>query len=146
LQRNAPPIDTDDTSEVIPRLRILLVDDFAPFRGTVRRILQPFPSLDLIGEAADGIAGIDMALALHPDLIVMDVQMPGLDGIESTRRIKAVLPRTYVIGVSVLDDSILREAMEAAGASAFVPKQCAISLPQVIEQVTGRRITSNEVI
>jgi DNA-binding NarL/FixJ family response regulator len=122
----------------VPPLRILLVDDFHPFRQTLERMLKPFPSLYLIGEAADGLSAVEMALALRPDIIVMDVQMPALDGIEATRRIKGSLPQIWVIGMSALDHPMINEAMLAAGASAFVPKYCALTLPQVIEKITGR--------
>ncbi len=117
-------------------LRILLADDSRPFRQMLARILMPFPSLNLIGEAADGLAAVEMALGLRPDIVVMDVQMPGLGGVEATRRIKAGFPRVCVIGLSVLDDPMIKEAMLAGGASAFVPKFCASTLPQVIEHIT----------
>ena len=106
-------------------------------------MLTPFPSLNLIGEAADGLSAVEMALALRPDIIVMDVQMPGLDDIEATQRIKGTLPQVCVIGVSALDHPMINEAMLAAGASAFVPKYCA-TLPQVIEHITGRRLGDHE--
>ena len=123
-----------------PHLRVLLVDDSRPFRQILERILRPFPSLTLIGEAADGLSAVEMALTLHPDIIVMDVRMPGLDGIEATRRIKAGLPQACVIGVSTLDHPMINEAMLAAGASVIVPKFCALNLPQIIEHLIGRRL------
>lgn len=131
------PINVAVTPEAVPRLRILLVDDSAPFRRMVERILHPFPSLVLIGEAADGISGVEMALALHPDIIVMDVQMPGLNGIEATRRIRTGLPQVCVIGMSVMDHPAIHEEMLAAGASASFPKYCAITLPEIIRNLPG---------
>lgn len=132
------------TAEALPGaatpLRLLLVDDFQPFRKTIERMLKPIPSLSLIGEAADGLSAVEMALTLHPDIIIMDVQMPELDGIEATRRIKRALPQTCVIGMSALDHAMINEAMLEAGASAFVAKYCAVTLPQVIEKITGRRL------
>ena len=128
----------------LPPLRLLVVDDSRPFRQILERILKPFPSLNLIGEAADGLSAVEMALALRPDIIVMDVQMPELDGIEATRRIKTSLSQVCVIGLSVLDHPMINEAMLAAGASVFVPKFCAVTLPEVIEHVTGRRLVDQE--
>jgi DNA-binding NarL/FixJ family response regulator len=146
MQLNIPSVDAEVRSEAAPPLRILLVDDFAPFRRIVERILKPFSSLRLIGEAADGNSGMEMALALRPDIIVMDVQMPGLNGIEATRRIKTSLPHVAVIGVSALDHPMIHEAMRAAGASVFMPKQCVIALPEVIEQITGRCLANNDAL
>lgn len=138
-------MDAEVPPGTVPPLRMLLVDDFHPFRHTIERMLKPFPSLNLIGEAADGLAAVEMSLALRPDIIVMDVQMPGLDGIEATRRIKGNLPQVCVIGMSALDHPMIHEAMLAAGASAFVPKYCALTLPQVIEHLTGRCLGNHEV-
>ena len=133
------------TVGALPPLRILLVDDSLSFRQILERIFKPFPSLDVIGEAADGLSGVEMALALHPDIVVMDVQMPGLGGIEATRGIKAGLPQVCVIGMSVFDEPMINEAMLAAGASAFIPKFCAVTLPQVIEHITGRCLGDHKV-
>jgi DNA-binding NarL/FixJ family response regulator len=146
MQPNSPSVDAEVRSEAAPPLRILLVDDSAPFRRIVERILKPFSSLSLIGEAADGNSGIEMALALRPDIIVMDVQMPGLNGIEATRRIKTSLPEVAVIGVSALEHPMIHEAMRAAGASVFIPKQSVIALPEVIEQITGRCLANNDAL
>ena len=134
------------SGDPVPPLRILLVDDSHPFRQILERLLRPFPSLALIGEvaAADGLSAVEMALSLRPDIVLMDVQMPGLDGIEATRHIKASLPQVYVIGVSVSDHPMISKAMLAAGASVFVPKFCALTLPQVIEHLTGRRLNDEE--
>lgn len=128
------------SADPIPHLRILLVDDSRPFREILERLLKPFPSLHLVGEAGDGLSAVQMALALRPDIIVMDIQMPGLNGIEATRRIKASLPQVCVIGVSTMDHPMINKAMMAAGASVLVPKFCAVTLPQIIEHVTGRHL------
>lgn len=127
------------TSETEP-LSTLLVDDFVPFRETIREIFDDCFFIKVIGEAGDGHSAIEMALHLLPQVIIMDVRLPGLDGIEATRRIKRDLPTVHVIGVSSLDDTVIREAMEAAGCSAFTAKIFAHTLPRIISKVTGRNV------
>jgi len=119
-------------------LAILVVDDFAPFRDALRHIFDESIFIKVVGEAGDGNAAIEMACRLVPQVIVMDVRMPTLGGAEATRRIKRVLPDLHVIGVSSQDDSATRDAMKAAGCSAFVAKECAHTLPSIIAKLTGR--------
>ena len=78
-------------------LSILLVDDFVPLRLVVRDLLAPFPEFIVVGEAGDGDAAILMAIFHLPHVIIMDISMPRLGGIEATRRIKQILPDTYVL-------------------------------------------------
>ena len=137
LERKDTTMEAEVLLETVPPVRILLVDDSDLFRRIVQRMLKTFPSFHLVGEAVDGLSAVEMAIALCPDIIVMDVQMPGLNGIEATRRIKARLPQVSVIGLSAMDDRMIHNAMRAAGASAFVPKHRASSLPQVIEDITN---------
>jgi DNA-binding NarL/FixJ family response regulator len=94
----------------------------------------------VVGEAGDGNAAIEMALRLVPQVILMDVRMPRLDGAEATRRIKRVLPGIHVIAISTQDDTVTRDVMAAAGCSAFITKECVHTLPDVIAQLTGMRV------
>ena len=128
------------TAQPVNPLRVLIADDFAPVRRTVRSLLEECRALEVIGEAADGIAAVQLASVLRPDVIVMDVHMPRLDGVEATRRIKAALPDASVIGFSAQQGSGEDAAMRAAGSSAFVPKDRAEDLPRVIQHVTGRNV------
>jgi DNA-binding NarL/FixJ family response regulator len=121
-------------------LRVLIVDDFAPVRRTVRCLLEEYRALEVIGEAADGAVAVQLAAVLRPDVIVMDVHMPRLDGVEATRRIKATLPEASIIGFSVQHGQGEAGAMREAGSSAFVSKDRAEDLPQVIQHVTGRNL------
>jgi DNA-binding NarL/FixJ family response regulator len=128
------------TSHCSNPLRVLIVDDFAPMRRTVRSLLEEYGALEIIGEAADGHAAVQLAATLRPDVIVMDIHMPCLDGVEATRRIKAVLPDASVIGFSVQYGIGEDGAMRDAGSSAFVSKDQAEELPQVIQDITGRKL------
>lgn len=119
---------------------ILLVDDFAPFRAAVRQILEGHPGFTVVGEAGDGMAALEMALALAPQVVIMDIQMPRLGGVEATRRLKRMLPDLYIIGVSLNDDVDTQSAMKAAGSSAFMSKSCTHQLPQLIALLTGRSV------
>jgi len=103
-------------------IRILLVDDQDLVRAGFRVILQSEAGLEIVGEAADGQQAIDAARALRPDVICMDVQMPGLDGLEATRRIRAEGLESGILVLTTFDrDDYLFAALEA-GASGFLLK------------------------
>lgn len=120
-------------------VRVLLVDDHAMVRQGLRSILDGYPNLDIIAEAGDGEEAITLARLLKPDLIVMDVNMPRLDGIEATRRIREELPGTYVVGLSVNEADHIVKSMKAAGASAFLTKESAADhLYETIGTVTRK--------
>ena len=121
-------------------IRIVLADDFPPVREALRKLFGEFAALEVVGEAADGNCAIEIALHLVPEVIVMDVKMPHLGGVEATRRIKQVLPEIHVVGFSSQNDTITREAMTTAGCSAFITKECAHALPDVIGMITGRPV------
>ncbi|HTL61699.1 MAG TPA: response regulator [Nitrospira sp.] len=120
-------------------VRVLLVDDHAMVRQGLRSILDGYPNLDIIAEAGDGEEAITLARLLKPDLIVMDVNMPRLDGIEATKRIREELPSTYVVGLSVNEAEHIVKSMRAAGASAFLTKESAADhLYETIGAVTRK--------
>jgi CheY-like chemotaxis protein len=106
-------------------VRVLLVDDHAMVRQGLRSILDGYPNLDIIAEAGDGEEAITLARLLKPDLVVMDVNMPRLDGIEATKRIREELPATSVVGLSVNEAEHIVKSMKAAGAAAFLTKESA---------------------
>jgi two-component system response regulator DegU len=135
-------MDASRTTRVSESLGILVVDDFAPFRESLHSIFRDHKSLTIIGEAADGVVAIEMAVRLAPHVIIMDVIMPRMSGIEATRRIKRILPDVHVIGVSTLDDTFIKESMKAAGSSHFVMKDAAHTLPDVISRILQGRFPS----
>ncbi|MBL8042156.1 MAG: PAS domain-containing protein [Nitrospira sp.] len=105
------------------RLRVLLVDDHAMVRQGLRSVLDSYEDLDVIGEAGDGEAAIALTATLEPDVVVMDINMPKVDGIEATRQILATHPDIVIIGLSVQNERHIEEAMLSAGAAVFVTKE-----------------------
>jgi DNA-binding NarL/FixJ family response regulator len=103
-------------------IRVLLADDQALVRAGFRLILDAEPDIEVVGEAADGEAAIAAALDTHPDLVLMDIRMPRLDGIEATRRLLAHLNGTRVLILTTFDlDEYVVDAFRA-GASGFLLK------------------------
>jgi PAS domain S-box-containing protein len=103
-------------------LRILIADDHPSLRRTFRELLQTRPELLVVGEAVTGLDAIAQAHALRPDVILMDVSMPEMDGVEATRRIRAELPLIQILGFSVYPRMESPHAIELAGAEAFFTK------------------------
>jgi len=104
------------------KLRILLADDHAVVRQGFRRILESQPDMEIIGEAGNGREAVDLAEKLTPDLIVMDVAMPELNGIEATRRLKESSPRTRVLALSMHKDAVYVREILRAGAQGYLLK------------------------
>jgi len=121
-------------------VRVLLVDDHLLVRWHTRRQIEEIAGLKVVGEAADGFEAVALTRTLAPDLVCMDISMPGLDGIEATRRIRAECPRVRVlILTSHAEQCFQRDAM-AAGAHGFVLKGNGIpAFTAAIEQVLRGR-------
>lgn len=102
--------------------RILLADDHTLFRRGIRTLLDSVPDLELIGEAASGEEAIAQAAALQPDIVLMDIKMPDLNGVEATRRILATNPRANVVVLTMLEDDDSLFAAMRAGARGYVLK------------------------
>jgi len=103
-------------------LKILLVDDHAGMRLALRRLFLARTELQIVGEAANGLEAIAQARALLPDVVVMDVWMPEMDGIEATRRIRAEFPSIHVLGFSMYPRTEPLHGIEQAGAEGFFVK------------------------
>lgn len=117
------------------RVRVLLVDDHDLFREGLAGIISAQPDMQVIGEANDGLEAFVKAQELRPDLILMDVQMPGLDGLEAARQIKQVLPETIVVMLTVRDDDEkLFEALKN-GAQGYLLKD--IRSQSMLEMLRG---------
>lgn len=107
------------------RIRILLADDHTVLRSGLRALLSAQSDLEVTGEAADGGEALRLAQTIKPDVVVMDIGMPGVSGIDATARIRRELPATRVLILSMHDDQgYLRQALRA-GASGYVLKKAA---------------------
>jgi two-component system, NarL family, invasion response regulator UvrY len=103
-------------------LRVLVADDQAPFRKAARAVLEVAPDFEVVGEVTSGEEAVEEAQLLRPDLVVMDVKMNGIGGVEATRRILAARPETLVVLVSSYRSEDVPRAVAESGALAFVPK------------------------
>ena len=104
------------------RTRVVLVDDHVLVRSGIKALLNAEPDLEVTGEAADGAAGVELTLERHPDVVLMDMWMPGIDGIEATKRIKAAGSRAAVLVLTSHDDHQLALQAIRAGASGYFLK------------------------
>ncbi|MHB9144195.1 MAG: response regulator [Symbiobacteriia bacterium] len=103
-------------------IRILVVDDHPVVREGIAAMLSRQPDLEVVGEAADGLEAVEQALATRPDVILMDLQMPRLDGVEAIQRIRAALPAAQVIILTTYDTDELVFSGIRAGARGFLLK------------------------
>jgi NarL family two-component system response regulator LiaR len=110
------------TEEAVSKIRILLADDHVLVRQGTRELLEREPDLEVIAEAGDGQEAVRLACEHSPDIALMDIAMPGLNGIDATRRIKAVRPRVSVLVLSAYDDDQYVFALLEAGAAGYLLK------------------------
>jgi DNA-binding NarL/FixJ family response regulator len=107
------------------QIRLLLADDHAVVRSGLRMLLQAQPDMIIVGEAETGQEAIHRVAELSPDVVLMDIEMPGMNGIEATRRIKANAPAAAVLALTMYEDDQYFFEMLRAGASGYVPKRAA---------------------
>jgi DNA-binding NarL/FixJ family response regulator len=118
-----------------PRLRILIVDDIADVRRDLRVLLQIAGDFEVVGEAADGQGAIEQIALLRPDVVVMDLSMPGLSGLQTAPRMKAESPQCRVVALTVHSDEASRRKAITAGFDAFVVK--GTPLPELLDAIAG---------
>jgi len=118
-------VPTPQAAEVcgLASVRVLTVDDHATFRQAARALIEATDGFEVAGEATSGQEGVAAALRLHPDLVLMDVHLPDIDGYEATRRIIPLQPGAVVILVSAAEEANQGEAAARSGAVAFVCKE-----------------------
>jgi DNA-binding NarL/FixJ family response regulator len=103
-------------------IRLLLVDDQPAVRRGLRMRFALEPDLEVVGEADDAVEAIPLARALRPDVVLMDVELPGMDGISALEMLRTATPRSAVVIFTLRDDAATQEKARAAGAEAFVAK------------------------
>lgn len=104
------------------RVRILIVDDHDGLRLAIRNLLECQRGFEICGEAKDGAAGVEKVAALKPDVVILNIVMPVMDGFEAARQIMAVSPRSRIVMLSSHTDEQLLEEARNVGAVCYVPK------------------------
>jgi PAS domain S-box-containing protein len=124
------------------KVRVVLADDHRMMREGLRSIIEAQPDMEVVGEAADGAAAVELARTVSPDVVIMDLNMPDVDGLEATRRIAAEAPHVRVIGLSVHEDAETAAAMRQAGAAAYLTKggESETLYATIREVAAGRRL------
>ena len=104
------------------KIRVMLVDDHAVVRQGIANLLGDQPDIEVVGEAADGQEAVELAARLLPDVILMDMSMPKLNGVEATRIIRNDWPEIRIIGLSMFEEADRAQAMRDAGAVDYITK------------------------
>jgi two-component system, sensor histidine kinase len=125
-------------------LRVVLADDHALVREGCARLLQESPGIQVVGEAADGTAAVELAIRERPDVLVLDYSMPGMDGAETTARVRAIVPGVKILVLTMHDSIALATRMLRLGADGYVVKtEAADALVQAVRAVAdGKRHVS----
>lgn len=119
-------------------IRVLIADDHQTLCDDLRCILEKEQDIEVVGEANEGRTAVDMAKTLAPDVVVMDLGIPGLSGMEATRQIKAENPTVEVVALSIHPDKLYVLAMLEAGASGYVVKAAAYDeVSRAVRAVSG---------
>jgi len=122
-------------------VRILVVDDFALFRQFVVELLGKRPELQVVGEASDGLEALHMAVELRPDLILLDIGLPSLNGIEVARQMRSLVPESKIIFLSEESSAdVVQEALSLGARGYVVKTKAPVDLFAAVEAVLSGRI------
>lgn len=125
----------------MPNIRLMLVDDHQVVRTGLKSFLQTQPDFEVVAEAGTGQEAITLALETRPDIIIMDISMPEMDGLEATRQLKEKWPQVTVLALTVHEDKFYFMKMLEAGASGYITKQAASDeLVQAVHSVANGNI------
>ena len=127
------------------KIRVLLADDHEIVREGLASLLESQSDIEVIGQVGDGETAVNAARQTLPDVVVMDVSMPGMNGVEATRLLRAELPSVQVIALSMHEEMQISEAMQQAGAATYVSKGGATELLiDAIRLCAGRNVTPSD--
>ncbi len=130
--RNAPRPADDH------RVRVLIVDDVASLRDLLRTVLEIEDDFVVVGEAGDGVEALRAAVNVHPDLVLLDLAMPVMDGLEALPRLRALLPSAKIVVFSGFESDAAGEQAIGGGADAYVEK--GLPVPELVAQI---RVVTN---
>lgn len=125
--------------EAVSSIRVLVVDDSPVLRDAVRRILSESETLEVCGEACNGYEALEKAAKMQPEVILMDIGMPAMDGLEATRRLRRVNCRSEVLIFTEHDSVYARDACLEAGARGYLSKSHSTDLAQAIRTVANHQ-------
>ena len=124
-------------------IRIVLADDNEIVRSSLRLLFDSNPDLDLIGEASDGFEAINICTRLQPDLVLMDINMPFVDGIHATRVLRSRFPEMYILAFSALNDNGKKRKILQSGANCLINKQ--ITADELISKILDSEKEQREI-
>jgi DNA-binding NarL/FixJ family response regulator len=126
--------------EVWHMIRIMLADDYEVVRQGLRRILESREDWEICGEASDGRGAIELAMKIKPDVVVMDLSLRGLNGLEATRRIRRALPRTEALIFTACESvELIREALVAGARGYILKSESGPRIIEAVEALAGRQ-------
>ena len=122
-------------------IKCILVDDHTLFRDGLRRLLESEPDFEVVGEASDAIEALDKVRELQPDVVLMDLRMPVVDGVEAIRAITAEFPAARILALSTYEgDADIRRALDAGARGYVVKSDAARDLLAAVEAVSQHRV------
>src|SRR3954449_7964853 len=138
-KRRSPTDDCRDVAAVDP-IRVLLCDDAEGFRALMRVSLADDPSIEVVGEAADGLEGVEAAAELQPDVVLLDMSMPHMGGLQAIPKMRRRAPRTSIIGLSSLGAARMRGPAIEIGAHDYLEKGTGLDeIRAAIHEAAGER-------